>query len=411
MEKSKVFLRGQIWFWFDPIYGNKEQNRHVTDGEQTMRYSRYVLIVQDDRTIDNHALLVIPLSSQNHDKNDVPVTISFLSGNKNKCYAKCQCLWPVSMSQMRKYICTLSEEVMKEIDEKIIKLLLPGVAEKLGIRVPADIYDSILKSADSEISDMDTEDLVVEEDIDPEPVDETIPIVKKNLIGKKWTDERIENFVRTYVTEGEDVAREMFGLSKSTVQKYIHTWRKRFTDVIDTWSKVDEPDNPDNIDNTNADYDIDIIHRSLSAFSNAVKDDICIGSCMYLTIYMPNEYKEDRHMDEKTFYTKLGNIIYHSFMQFMEIDKYDDGTLVWVGDDRDSIDMAFFFMKISSAGWFSLGYSAEEIMRLFRRDYGRSGLDEKWGEVLFDKIRTSLNINKEGATQIYQLISDKLIAE
>lgn len=131
MEKSKVYQRGQVWYWEDPIYGRKHDAGKYPPGEAPYRGNRYMIIVQAEITINDCSILCIPCSSANHNQNDVQIPVASL-WHEGYSYAKCRCMFPVHPKYLKKFICTLPDDVMSLIDAEIVKLCLPSVRSKLS---------------------------------------------------------------------------------------------------------------------------------------------------------------------------------------------------------------------------------------------------------------------------------------
>lgn len=131
MENSCLFIRGQVWYWEDPIYGRKENKLEVSIGEAVLRYSRYCVIAQTTNTIDKSSVLVIPCSSSNHTPHDVPAPLAHIF-HDNFTYARTRGIFPVHPKFLQRYICTLPENIMKQIEVELIKLLLPSVHENMS---------------------------------------------------------------------------------------------------------------------------------------------------------------------------------------------------------------------------------------------------------------------------------------
>lgn len=130
MENSSLFIRGQVWYWDDPIYGRKENKLEVSIGEAVLRYSRYCVIAQTTNTIDKSSVLVIPCSSSNHTPHDVPAPLAHIF-HDNFTYARTRGIFPVHPKFLQRYICTLPENIMKQIEVELVKLLLPSVYENM----------------------------------------------------------------------------------------------------------------------------------------------------------------------------------------------------------------------------------------------------------------------------------------
>ncbi len=129
MEKSKIFIRGQIWYWEDPIYGAKTEGKQINIGEQLERYSRYVIITQTTNTIDTSNILVIPCSTSNIDEYNVLVPITSNIFHSCSTYAVPRKIFPIHPATLTNYVCMLPEEYMKRIEANLLKILSPSVSE------------------------------------------------------------------------------------------------------------------------------------------------------------------------------------------------------------------------------------------------------------------------------------------
>ena len=420
--KSRIFLRGQVWFWTDPIFGNKKDNNEITKGEIGLRYSRYVVILQDE--VNAIGTLVVPLSSQNHTANDVEVPLMIgPQFRESVSYAKCRSIFPVAVCQLKQYICTLPEEKMKEIEGEIIKLMVPRILDHPATKSAVEILDIPL-SSDPVISMLPTTS-VTENGItvtvksvtavDPDPVkvpDENdignVLDTRKHPIDKKWTDESKKEFLKMYTTDGKEATCKKFEIAPSSAYRYFTEWRKEF-DLGSLNAETTEPAEPVEAEAVDdIEYDVEVIENSISRFSNNVRDYVGIGGDLYF-YYLENEYNEKKHYSQDAFYSKLTSIMYHSFMDYMVIDRYADDTLVWNGDDGECMEMAFFFMKISDDGMLTSENHPKEIMTEFRKRYNRDGLNTKWGELLLDKLKRTINVSRDGALIIYGEICDALL--
>lgn len=383
---NKVFLRGQVWYWEDPIYGKKSDNYAIDEGERTMRYSRYVLIVQSDDTIDRYGINVIPLSSQNHSTCDVPIVLSFPSGFENTCFCKTRALFPVYPSQLKNYICTLTDETMRQIELQMMKLLLPRLMDENILHQAGFNIDSV----NVPIDDSKSFDIETEKEIE-------------NSVGrnKKWTDDNIRTFIYICKNKGLEVAADEFDLKESSANKYYMKWRKMY--------------GLENKEDDISSYNTEIIIQSISSFCNMLypnllskfKED-CVES-IYDEIYTPNERSKGRHLDDIEFHKKLRGIIYYTFIRYMGFEEDDDGNLVWEHQNREGFMLAFFFTKIYEEDFLSRFISVSNIVDEFRNKYKRVAIDEKWGEVLHNNFISQLNIKEEGAKILYNKVKSLII--
>ena len=128
----KRVKRGQLWKWYDPIYGNKSEGKQITQKEANTRYSRYVIVIQDENTISENSVLVFPATS-NPDKDNIKVAIDY-SSYISYAYVKINKCMSVHLNSLTEYICTLSEPHMKMLEAALIKLTMPELMCDEGYR-------------------------------------------------------------------------------------------------------------------------------------------------------------------------------------------------------------------------------------------------------------------------------------
>ena len=109
MDKVNVYVKGQMWYWDDPICGSKDNKIGVPVNSSLVHYSRYVIVLQNVDTINNGSILVIPCSTkcrQNRDKYDVSINMGPLFNNTTT-FARCESIFPASPKSLTRYICTI----------------------------------------------------------------------------------------------------------------------------------------------------------------------------------------------------------------------------------------------------------------------------------------------------------------
>lgn len=243
-EDSKIFIRGQVWYWEDPVYGDKsnQQNTEIPQGEQAMRFNRYVIIVQNTDSIRNNSVLVIPCTTKDY-KYNVKVSISHLT-KSNVTNANVESIISVHQKQLKRYICTLSEVSMKRIDKVLRSWLFESQSDDEEDNVVYDNncgndYDNsneCEKCIESNDAIEDDEDNI-ESVILPESGSVDINSMMKNHDNdiiyppverlKKWNDYSIEIFSKMFKRMGDKYTAEYFGIKLNSAQKYMIQWRKR----------------------------------------------------------------------------------------------------------------------------------------------------------------------------------------
>ena len=154
MERSSMFRKGQIWYWEDPIAGKKDDGYTMPIGEAAVRFSRYVLIVQDPDTIGSKSVLVAPISSKiSNSEYDVKCHITKMYCETTS-YIRTASLMPVHPAFLKDYICTVSNDTMETVDGCILKILAPYVIKAIrNIKCdPEQILSVNLKNESSDIT-------------------------------------------------------------------------------------------------------------------------------------------------------------------------------------------------------------------------------------------------------------------
>ena len=190
---QKRYLRGQVWHWVDPVYGDKNNGKLVAKDEATLRYSRYVIIMQDTNTIAT-SCIVVPCSTQKayDDQNEVV----FYIYDAKASYARCQLLTVVSTSNLDNYICTLSDEDMDRISAMVGYVL--GISEK-----PA------------------------EEPVETEEQAVHVDKIDSRAKSSKWDNQKMKIFIEDFDSHGCSETSEMYGLTEKSCRKYYSSFKKR----------------------------------------------------------------------------------------------------------------------------------------------------------------------------------------
>lgn len=161
MENSTIFIRGQIWYWKDPVYGSKEEGKQVELGDSLLRYNRYVLVVQTTDTISNGYVSVIPLSTKCRSDYDIMIPIRCNIYNDYFTYAKTRLIFPAHQGTLIKYVCTVPDTYMDQIEFKLSELLTPRM-NKFSVNN----YDTKFKTSIAHINDITNIKMVNRDSLD-----------------------------------------------------------------------------------------------------------------------------------------------------------------------------------------------------------------------------------------------------
>jgi mRNA-degrading endonuclease toxin of MazEF toxin-antitoxin module len=390
MNKSYIYVRGQVWYWEDPIYGRKERNESISSWDASVRFSRYVIVIQTTETINPLSVLAIPCSSGNRTPFDVQVPLSHAATHTDITYARTSLVFPAHPKCLQRYICTLSDSIMETIEDSILKLLAPSVANLITVE-------------DFELIDTD-KDKEEEQSIEtaPEPDD------PKQFRQSKWNDEKISAFLSLYKEGGMDAVCKAFNLKEGSVKKYYTQWSKQ--EIASTIEETDldkkEDTNIPEIAATttvvaNRFDNIRIINNkespyAVSKVSNLIKD------ALYQTPLM-NEikpyFKENTNITNDDFYKDLGSSIYYSLLDFLDIKKeYGAFVIPKVTPDYFNIRTWNFLDHVYYDPRLSIINSGAKMIETYRNYYKdpSDGIDREWIGVFRNRISTRFKISEFG---------------
>lgn len=469
MDKSNLFIRGQIWHWTDPIYGSKKEGNLVDLGERTMRYDRYVLIVQTTDLIEGGSILAIPLSSSERTDFDVQIPLAHVY-NRGFSWARVRSMFPVHPRCLDRYICTVSDDIMKRVDAEIVKLILPEFSlipvnvlknitginmnwrDEVVEKIPGVSYikennirlfvrshiafdnNSCLTIYDikdkydqySMIHDIDISDDIVEfmdmfmrvmnieskrftsvekyemikfrgikivGNLYINVMMESHDIISDQDIQKpgKWNDDSILEFLKCYRDEGFDAVLERFGIKENTARSYYSKWKKKYADLMS--SSLPLPDTKD-------------IRYSVSKIANIICDT-CREENMYSIMEV---YERDPvlHSDESEFYKKLGNNIYYSLIDFLNIRIQGDEYLIpFLNENSNNLITWRFFDRTYHDRRISNEKNGYKLMETYKELFGSNqGISKMWIDNFKFRVIGRMNIEIEGCEKIANFISE-----
>ena len=392
MNKSYIYVRGQVWYWEDPIYGRKERNESISSWDASVRFSRYVIVVQSTETINPLSVLAIPCSSGNKTAFDVQVPLSHSTVHTDITYARTSLIFPAHPKCLQRYICTLSDSIMEIIEDNILKLLAPSVANLITLE-------------DLEVIDEDKDkDKEQEQSIEtPEPED------PKQFRQSKWNDEKIASFLSLYKEGGMDAVCKAFNLKEGSVKKYYTQWSKQEiastvepdidkTEIVKvpeiaaattTAVSVNRFDNIKITNNKESPY-------AVSKVSNLIKDAL-------FQLSLINEvkpyFKDGVTIINDDFYKDLSSSIYYSLLDFLDIKKeYGVFVIPKVTPDYFNINTWEFLNHVYYDARISSITNGERMIEAYRNYYKDPsyGIDREWIGVFRNRISTRLKISEFG---------------
>lgn len=312
MQQSYRYLKGQVWFWEDPIYGRKS-GKNIDKNEGGIRYSRYVVIMQNTSAIQD-TVLVIPLSSNRRYSNSVEINLSHRN-NSTISYARVEKIFPANPAALDRYICTLAPEVMEEITRHLQSLIIDDKCEEVTE------FERPEKDDVEEI--VDTRTIIDEDELPPrKPVQRkriivNVPSERKRSTRSKWDDSTRESFLFDYKNLSTDEMVAKYQIGRSSVYRYHALFMA---------DKRSSPAATEKIEDTSQ------ANQVLTTFSNVITD-----ACKKRDIYG----KCDTSLiTRELFYNKLNSSLYHALGDFFSF-RYDRRGQITVSAE-DLTDNQFF---------------------------------------------------------------------
>jgi len=257
-------LKGQVWHWRDPLYGDKCENKPMNGYyESVTRFSRYVIIIQDESNADSHSMLAIPCSSTRRYETDIEIELYSNSNAVNRTYAQTRKVFPVHPKSLNKYICTLDKETVQKLDSIIVSLIAPNIVDQILKNTESALINSLYSVRQIGLNTLASKDFVeVEEDEsfiinEDEITDTTIKKGEVELIEEteveveepkrvaanfKWSDEAKREFIKFYEEYGKEATAEKYKIKIESActynGKFIKEFKKR---EIESAVKESEP--------------------------------------------------------------------------------------------------------------------------------------------------------------------------
>jgi hypothetical protein len=425
---AKVFLKSQVWFWKDPIYGKKETGKTILEGEALIRYSRYVVLMEDDR--DCGSMLVVPCSTINNSDEGVKINLNS-SGRFNSCYAKVTKIFPASKKSLERYICTLGSNEFSKIQLALLKLLSLDLCDLSQIDPNDDKVEEVkvennLKVVSPPLVEIQQSEPIVQ-------VEKKDEVVKKpySKANKLWTEKRKADFMEVYENEGPKAAAEKFNLVKTAAYAQFSKIMKENREKRNKEEVVKENEKESSQAESTSIEEIGSDGSELLDKLSIVEDGCFIKAINKVTWMILNHLKEGNliseiydlrrdnkiHLYEESWYKSLFKVIYRSFISFLEIsvknkNDYNTPTYEIIAHHPETWK---FLERI-----YNCKFSVENptlLMDKYHESYGSSsGIEKLFLNVLEFNLKFGygakfsspnlLNINKEGVDVIINKIRD-----
>lgn len=130
-------LRGQVWLWNDPVYKYKRDGISIPHGEIGVRYSRFVLVMQNEMNT-SESVLAVPCTSKR--KLDTDMEISIPNNDGIPTYVRPSAIFPVSLDMLHHYVTSIPDDVVNQV-ENIIKDLISSNKKESIVEGPEELNE------------------------------------------------------------------------------------------------------------------------------------------------------------------------------------------------------------------------------------------------------------------------------
>jgi hypothetical protein len=420
-HKTSVFIRGQVWYWEDPMYGAKQYGCDVALGEQTIRYNRYCIVIQNSDTIINNSVLVIPCSSKNSSPNDVAITLAHPCCINNT-YAKVSSVFPVHPKRLTKYVCTLGTDAMDEIDAKLHQIMFSSndiidiIDTDDEINVDENYYNSSNDSISNQLSVYNSEDdtnIDFEQDVssaDSDVKEFDKPDVSNINMKKgfRYSKEEMKEFIKIYLSSGRDTVADMYSIKVNTVYACLARFKKALN--IKKYEEVLNESTEEEISRTESNQNkittVPVLTDSPQAVSKVANkiiatlrdEDVFWNTTVSSIAEFTDDdiNKEDDINNSETFYERLKCSIYFALTDFLgiSINKYNKHYIPNITEKSPHLNTWHFLDKIYHDRRISTEQNGVEMVELYRKYYGdiNNGIDSDWIEIVRKKINNRIQI-------------------
>lgn len=410
MERNIKFLRGQVWMYNDPIYGHKKENASVKPNVSIIAYSRPVLIIQTTETIQDSAI-VIPFTTNSKRSG---LLIGPEHFNTVDTYAVIDRPFPVSVNQLIRYECTLSEEVMREYEYKL--------AELLGIKNPSTtaISNGITINKPEEQKPNSSDDPVINDPIinsknTPTDIEDNnnwvptnMPEVKDN--GRRnWDKESILDYIKSFDILGPKKTMEIYQITAvSTTYTTYHRLKTKIKKCgwDDNTSKVEsiEQTGKESGEESTASgdeliectLDLNCIKQYVSTFANYMvrfaKDNKMDN---YPVIYLDSSNNNSNRCSKNSFDTNFSASVYYSLLEYFGLKENNEKKLYFFkGISNKKLEEIDFLKKFSEmTNIVGLG-SSQETIDMFIRTFPdtKNKIGKEWTNYLKNQLKSRFPI-------------------
>ena len=405
-----IYERGQIWWWKDPVYGDKKDGVELPIDRGRVTYSRSVLLLQDPITINGaKCAIVVPLSRSSKSG------IEFEFQGNVKTYINCSSITTIHLDNLSRYMAKASEELMSEVARAITYYILPNTYNQLSEGSQLNVV------YENDVSDPEPETF------EPEPVDPVLegppeipikvdivdylkskasydtPILNERLKRINWTKEEKQEFVKTCSSIGIENASTAVGLTKATAENYFYKFRKELADLAGT----PLPNPPGDVTITIPPMAPQTIgaQTAVSKLSNNIREYYQQANILE---QVKKYFRSQKKIFPADFYDQFGNAVYKSLIKFLGIvENRDELTIPQISTDNPHLDTWVLLEKIFSDPVLGSVKKGEHLVQSYRKVYStEKGISPDWLVLLRKEISNKTSMMPVGSEYLAKVIGE-----
>lgn len=406
-EHSK-FVKGQVWYWNDPAYGKKEDGYSIAPKEGGLRYSRYVVIVQDtDSMSDGETILVAPLSTRTNHDFIVPMQLTCATCIRvNK-------IMPVLPCTLSEYVTTLGKPIMNEVTNQLHQLLFGGCTPSSNETKSSDVVEEPEAAPDASNNEEESSPAETLQPIIEDIEELTIERYSSGRI--KWSPNNKRMMIQCADTYGLERTAEIFGIKATVIPGYISKFKKALALEETTYT------HPRLISSQDGEVVYDSSTKEIAIIPN---DDNLVNaiSCManfltkfakdkkfdnYPILYPVNNPMKKGKKKDDDFFTQFSCSCYYSLLSYFGITevnkKLSKGPDITVG--HSGYNTAKSLIEFAGIAKIDPYKTAGQVLIATRKETNVH-ISEEWLPLLDSQVRSRYNLRDKAFNRIIDSVKE-----
>lgn len=392
---AQRFVKYQIWYYTDPVYGQKMDGIAAPLIEGPLRYSRYVIIMQNTDTLFDLGLdsrdrvLVVPCTTSDMLKFGVDVTIG-KNTKASKSNIRCDLIFPVHPKSLTRYVATItSQDKIDELECMMLRLVISPryfedniAVDNYTVRItPEDISNEPAENLPI-VDSLKYQDTVKE--LDEAIANEKMPIKQKRK-RRKWTTEEKEDFIQLYKSNDWNAIYKKYEIEEEKAYQYQYKFKKDLNEAHET------------VIETTTDDSMKIIHSGINRFASAIRNYLEDQEDLYSVV--KSDWVSPRKMSRNSFYRDIRSCVVNTLNQLIGIDGIDSINGFTISDEMKST--CEFLTIIRDDDSLKKLSNALKIINEYRENIDENGgIHSKWILLLHESLSNNIPLSMPSINRI-----------